>query len=87
VNKQLDNTPLNYISNDYSDLNNNNLINQIDLRLNENNEQIINNLNSIKNNVTVAITNFEKIFENSLNDNKIELLSSVNNMSNLINEM
>ena len=87
MNKQLDDTPLNYISNDYSDLNNNNLINQIDLRLNENNEQIINNLNSIKNNVTVSITNFEKIFENSLNDNKIELLSSVNNMSNLINEM
>lgn len=82
--KQIDNTPLNYISNEQDD---NQLINQVDLRLNENISNINDTLNSIKNTISNCISNLDIKITKSLNEQKVEVVNNVNNVSSLVNEM
>lgn len=82
--KQLDNTPLNFISNEQDE---NQLINQVDLRLNENINNIDSTLTGIKNTINKEISNLDLKITKSLHEHKVEVVNNVNNVSSLVNEM
>jgi len=82
--KQLDNTPLNFISNEQDE---NQLINQVDLRLNENINNIDSTLTGIKNTINKEISNLDLKITKSLHEQKVEVVNNVNNVSSLVNEM